>query len=232
MGLLDRPELWLMTGVLLVVAMVGKLFGAAIAARITGFGWRESTVIGTLMNTRGLTELIVLNLALEKGVISDALFAMLVIMALVTTLMAGPLLRLLDPRNELGAPVEEELDEARERVVGRVPGAHASPSSRSWSRPQGEAALATAARAGRAARALRAAARADHRPPRAPAAGPLPRAAGSRRRTGCCGRPPAEVDEVRRELIESGHRRARRGLRLDRPGRRPRPPRARARRSR
>jgi Kef-type K+ transport system membrane component KefB len=113
MGLLDRPELWLMTVVLLVVAMVGKLFGAFLAARITGFGWRDSTVIGTLMNTRGLTELIVLNLALEKGVISDALFAMLVIMALVTTLMAGPLLRLLDPKNELGAPVEEELTEAR-----------------------------------------------------------------------------------------------------------------------
>ena len=56
------------------------------------------------MNTRGLTELIVLNLALEKGVISEALFAALVIMALVTTFMAGPLLKRLDPRNEFGAP--------------------------------------------------------------------------------------------------------------------------------
>ena len=55
------------------------------------------------MNTRGLTELIVLNLALEKGVISEALFAMLVIMALVTTFMAGPLLKLLDPKNTFGA---------------------------------------------------------------------------------------------------------------------------------
>ena len=78
--------------------------------RVTGLGWRESAVIGTLMNTRGLTELIVLNLALEKGVISEALFAMLVIMALVTTFMAGPLLKLLDPKNQYGAPVEEELD--------------------------------------------------------------------------------------------------------------------------
>ena len=82
------------------MAIVGKLFGAALAARVGGFDWRASAVIGTLMNTRGLTELIVLNLALEKGVISDALFAMLVIMALVTTFMAGPLLRLLDPKNE------------------------------------------------------------------------------------------------------------------------------------
>ena len=83
------------------MAIVGKFFGAVIAARLTGFGWRASAVIGTLMNTRGLTELIVLNLALEKGVISDALFAMLVLMALVTTFMAGPLLKLLDPKNEL-----------------------------------------------------------------------------------------------------------------------------------
>ena len=140
MGLLDRPELWLMTGVLLAVAMLGKLGGAAIAARITGFKWRESAVIGTLMNTRGLTELIVLNLALEKGVISDALFAMLVIMALVTTLMAGPLLKLLDPRNELGAPVEEELVEAREQSRAEFPGV-AIPAESILLAPQGETAL-------------------------------------------------------------------------------------------
>jgi Kef-type K+ transport system membrane component KefB len=114
-GLLDRPVLWLITGVLIVVAVVGKLFGAAIAARLTGFDWRASFVIGTLMNTRGLTELIVLNLALEKGVITDALFAALVIMALVTTFMAGPMLSWLDPKNTYGAPVEEELEEARKR---------------------------------------------------------------------------------------------------------------------
>jgi Kef-type K+ transport system membrane component KefB len=112
-GLLDRPELWLITVVLILVAIVGKFVGASIAARMTGFSWRPAAVIGTLMNTRGLTELIVLNLALEKGVISEALFAMLVIMALVTTFMAGPLLKLIDPKNIYGAPVEEELEEAR-----------------------------------------------------------------------------------------------------------------------
>src|SRR5439155_12756032 len=112
-GLLDRPVLWGITLLLIAVAVVGKFFGAMIAARLTGFGWRPSAVIGTLMNTRGLTELIVLNLALEKGVISEGLFAMLVIMALVTTFMAGPILKLIDPRNEYGAPVEEELEEAR-----------------------------------------------------------------------------------------------------------------------
>src|SRR5215212_10766089 len=112
-GLLDRPVLWLITLVLIVVAIVGKFFGAMLAAKLSGWNWRAAAVMGTLMNTRGLTELIVLNLALEKGVISEALFAMLVIMALVTTFMAGPLLSLFDPKNEFGAPVEEELEEAR-----------------------------------------------------------------------------------------------------------------------
>jgi K+:H+ antiporter len=111
--LLDRGELVVITLVLLVVAIACKFGGTLIASKVTGLGWRDSAVMGALMNTRGLTELIVLNLALEKGVISEALFAALVIMALITTFMTGPLLKLLDPRNELGAPVEEELEEAR-----------------------------------------------------------------------------------------------------------------------
>jgi Kef-type K+ transport system membrane component KefB len=120
-GLLDRPLLWGITVALIAVAIAGKLFGAMIAARVTAFDWRASAVIGTLMNTRGLTELIVLNLALEKGVISEALFAALVLMALFTTFMAGPMLKLLDPQNSYGAPVEEELEEARERSRAEFP---------------------------------------------------------------------------------------------------------------
>jgi Kef-type K+ transport system membrane component KefB len=120
-GLLDRPVLWAITLLLIVVAIVGKFFGAMLAARLTGFGWKPAAVIGTLMNTRGLTELIVLNLALEKGVISDALFAMLVLMALITTFMAGPLLRLLDPTNEYGEPVERELEQARRVSTAEFP---------------------------------------------------------------------------------------------------------------
>jgi Kef-type K+ transport system membrane component KefB len=119
--LLDRPALWLLTIALIVVAMTGKLFGATIMARISGLPWRESSVIGTLMNTRGLTELIVLNLALEKGVISEALFASLVIMALFTTFLTGPLLKLLDPENRFGAPLEEELVEARQMSSAEFP---------------------------------------------------------------------------------------------------------------
>ena len=108
-GLLDRPELWLLAAALLIVAVAGKWLGGMGAARFTGFPWRQAGVIGALMNTRGLTELIVLNLGLELGVISPALFTMLVIMALVTTFMTGPALRLLDPRGTLSAPPEEEL---------------------------------------------------------------------------------------------------------------------------
>jgi Kef-type K+ transport system membrane component KefB len=121
-GLLDRPVLWFITGGLILIAIAGKLFGAMIAARVSGFDWRASAVIGTLMNTRGLTELIVLNLALEQGVISEALFAALVLMALVTTFMAGPLLRLLDPQNKFGAPIEEELEDARRESALDLPG--------------------------------------------------------------------------------------------------------------
>ncbi len=120
-GLLERPSLIVLTLVLLAVAILCKFGGAMIAARVTGLGLRESAVIGALMNTRGLTELIVLNLALEKGVISEALFAALVIMALATTFMTGPLLRLLDPKNELGAPVTEELEQARRDSLVDLP---------------------------------------------------------------------------------------------------------------
>jgi Kef-type K+ transport system membrane component KefB len=139
-GLLDQPVLWWITLALIAVAIVGKLFGAMIAARVAGFDWRASTVIGTLMNTRGLTELIVLNLALEKGAISDTLFAMLVIMALVTTFMAGPMLRLLDPRNEYGTPVEEELEESKRQVAEEFPGV-AVPERSILVAPQTDAAL-------------------------------------------------------------------------------------------
>jgi Kef-type K+ transport system membrane component KefB len=120
-GLLDRPELWLLTLLLIAVAILGKLAGAALAARVAGYSWRESSVIGTLMNTRGLTELIVLNLALDVGAISNTLFAMLVIMAVVTTLMAGPLLKLLDPKNEYGRGVEDEFADAALAAVQAHP---------------------------------------------------------------------------------------------------------------
>ena len=112
---LNRPVLWAITLLLIAVAIVGKFVGAMLAARYGGFSLRDSAAIGALMNTRGLTELIVLNIGLDLGVISTQLFTMLVVMALVTTFMAGPILRLIDPRHELSEPVEEELRKARAR---------------------------------------------------------------------------------------------------------------------
>ena len=119
--LLDRPELWLLTIGLIAIAMTGKLVGASVFARLAGFRGKHPLVIGSLMNTRGLTELIVLTIALDKGVITEALFASLVIMALFTTFLTGPLLKLLDPNNELGAPVEEELEEAKRESLAEFP---------------------------------------------------------------------------------------------------------------
>jgi Kef-type K+ transport system membrane component KefB len=120
-GLLDRPELILLTLAVIAVAIACKFGGAILAARAVGLGWRESAVLGALMNTRGLTELIVLNLALEKGVISEALFAALVLMALVTTFMAGPVLTLIDPANTFGAPLGDEIPAAVTPAQARAP---------------------------------------------------------------------------------------------------------------
>jgi Kef-type K+ transport system membrane component KefB len=77
------------------VACVGKFGGSVTAARFTGIGWRDAAALGVLMNTRGLVELVVLNIGLDLGVISPTLFTMLVIMALVTTFLTSPLLQLL-----------------------------------------------------------------------------------------------------------------------------------------
>lgn len=90
-------EQWLLCGLIILVAIAGKLGGATLAARFTGLGWRPALALGALMNTRGLMELIVLNIGLDLGIISPTLFAMMVIMALVTTMMTAPLLRWIMP---------------------------------------------------------------------------------------------------------------------------------------
>ncbi len=97
-GLIDTPYLWLVCGVILAVAIVGKYLGVYLTARYYGMNKRDSSVLGWLMNTRGLTELIVLNIGLKMGVINDLLFAMLVIMALTTTFMTSPLIEWIYPK--------------------------------------------------------------------------------------------------------------------------------------
>ena len=95
-GLLNDPYLWRITGFIILVAVVGKFFGSALAAKFVGQSWRDSFTIGALMNTRGLMELIVLNIGLELKVLTPEIFTMMVIMALVTTFMTGPALDLIN----------------------------------------------------------------------------------------------------------------------------------------
>jgi Kef-type K+ transport system membrane component KefB len=100
-GLLNTPELWLLTLLILAVAISGKYVGTYYAARSCKIDKREASALGWLMNTRGLTELIVLNIGLELKVISPVLFTMLVIMALVTTFMTSPLLAWIYPSESI-----------------------------------------------------------------------------------------------------------------------------------
>ena len=99
-GLINSPALWLICGLVLIVACLGKILGGSLSLKVLGESWKESFTLGTLMNTRGLVELIVLNIGLDLGVISQTFFAMLVIMAVVTTMMAPPLLYFLGYRQK------------------------------------------------------------------------------------------------------------------------------------
>jgi K+:H+ antiporter len=105
LGLLASSSDWLLCLTLIAVACIGKFGGSFCVARLTGMSTRDSAALGVLMNTRGLMELIVLNVGLDLGVISPKIFTMMVIMALVTTVMTTPLLQLVAPRSfEEGSP--------------------------------------------------------------------------------------------------------------------------------
>jgi Kef-type K+ transport system membrane component KefB len=95
-GLINDPYLWKVTGFIILVAVVGKFLGSALAAKFVGQNWRDSLTIGALMNTRGLMELIVLNIGLDLKVLTPEVFTMMVIMALVTTFMTGPALNFIN----------------------------------------------------------------------------------------------------------------------------------------
>ena len=120
---------WLMTIAILAVAILGKWGGSKLAARLVGLSWREAGALGVLVNCRGLTELIILNIGLQLGVLSPGIFAMLVIMAVVTTLMTEPALTIYYPREvqrrmireETGAAPEGDEDEERgQRILVAV----------------------------------------------------------------------------------------------------------------
>jgi Kef-type K+ transport system membrane component KefB len=110
-GLLNDGHLWAVCGLIIFVAVFGKFGGSAIAAKITGQSWTDSFSIGALMNTRGLMELIVLNIGYDLGILSASIFAILVLMALATTLMTNPLLdgiALLAKKRILPPPIASE----------------------------------------------------------------------------------------------------------------------------
>jgi Kef-type K+ transport system membrane component KefB len=98
---INSPQLFLAMLAIIAVAIFGKLFGCGLAAKWNGYSVRDSFALGTLMNTRGLTELVILSVGLTLGVLSDRSFAMMVVMALVTTFMAAPILNRMMPRKEM-----------------------------------------------------------------------------------------------------------------------------------
>jgi len=117
-GLVNGMHAWMLCGLTIAVASVGKFGGSFVAARLTGLGWRDASSLGVLMNTRGLAELIVLNIGLQLGVINPRVFAMLVVMSLVTTLMTTPILRLI--RGDAVAAAKAERGIAQKKLSNHV----------------------------------------------------------------------------------------------------------------
>ncbi|HJV62502.1 MAG TPA: cation:proton antiporter [Albitalea sp.] len=103
-GLLDSLQLWMVAGVVLLAAVLGKGVACYAAARIAGESRRDAMALGTLMNARGLMELIILNIGLQNGIITPALFAIMVVMAIVTTLMATPIFKRVFVREAQDSP--------------------------------------------------------------------------------------------------------------------------------
>jgi Kef-type K+ transport system membrane component KefB len=118
-GLINDPYLWKVTAAIIAVAVIGKFLGSALAARFVGQNWKDSLTIGALMNTRGLMELIVLNIGLELKVLTPEVFAMMVIMALVTTFMTGPALDFINFvfKNKEVSEAEEVTTQNKYRIL-------------------------------------------------------------------------------------------------------------------
>ena len=112
-ALVKGQEMWMYCGLIILVATAGKLGGSTLASWLTGMRLREATGLGVLMNTRGLMELVILNIGLDIKVISPALFSMMVMMALVTTFMTTPILNLICPKELL----EGSADKATAKAI-------------------------------------------------------------------------------------------------------------------
>jgi len=118
-GLVSGSELWLLTGLIVAIAIVGKIGGSVIAGLAAGESLRSSTVLGVLMNARGITEIVILTIGRTLGVISPALFTMMVLMALITTFMTTPLLTLLYPRDMIDSDLAGDVTREMMALVAR-----------------------------------------------------------------------------------------------------------------
>lgn len=119
-GLLNEGHLWIVTAMIIVVAVVGKFVGSALTAKFLRMSWKDSLTIGALMNTRGLMELIVLNIGYDLGVLGPEIFAMMVIMALFTTFMTGPSLDFINfifKNKKSAIPEENDENTAKYRIL-------------------------------------------------------------------------------------------------------------------
>jgi Kef-type K+ transport system membrane component KefB len=103
-GLISSPQEWMFCGLFVFGAIFGKVIGTVVPARLSGESWKDSWLLGALMNTRGLMELIVLTIGYEMGILSPPVFAMLVLMTLITTFMTGPLLSLIERCSRAASP--------------------------------------------------------------------------------------------------------------------------------
>lgn len=116
-GLLNSPHLWLVCFFIIIVAITGKFWGSALAARFVKTNWKDSLTIGVLMNTRGLMELVVLNIGLDLGILTPEIFAMMVVMALATTFMTSPLLSLIDRIFKNKITEEDSLKQKKYKIL-------------------------------------------------------------------------------------------------------------------
>lgn len=116
-ALLNNWHLWGICLIITLVAISGKFIGSAYAARFVGNSWKDSLTIGALMNTRGLMELVVLNIGLDLGILTPEVFAMMVVMALITTFMTSPSLNLIDRIFKTKQNGEQNLEQKKFRML-------------------------------------------------------------------------------------------------------------------
>jgi Kef-type K+ transport system membrane component KefB len=116
-GLLNNPYLWKITGVVILIAVAGKFAGSSLSLRFVGESWRDSLIIGALMNTRGLMQLVVLNIGYDLGVISPEIYTIMIIMALVTTFMTGPALDIINKFLPEKSEIQDNLRPEQFRIL-------------------------------------------------------------------------------------------------------------------